>query len=151
MSYAQVQYQDVVYLKNGSVIQGTVVEQIPNQSIKIQTADGNLFVYRIEEILKITKEPVQVSKVYIEKIGKPVSPLSNAEFLINPLGILQFGPIINFGPRVGSHSYLCGHIRWAGMGLLSHLIADGELAIGSMAVGVKYRVKSLHYTLTRSW
>lgn len=48
--------EDVVYLKNGSVIHGTVVEQVPNVSIKIKTADGNLFVFRIEEVEKITKE-----------------------------------------------------------------------------------------------
>ena len=38
--------QDVVYLKNGSVIKGSVIEMIPNQSIKVQTADGSLFVYQ---------------------------------------------------------------------------------------------------------
>lgn len=29
------QYQDVVYLKNGSVIRGLITEQIPNKSLKI--------------------------------------------------------------------------------------------------------------------
>ena len=49
-------YIDVVYLKNGSVIKGIIVEQVPNQSIKIQTADGSLFVYKISEVEKMTKE-----------------------------------------------------------------------------------------------
>jgi hypothetical protein len=49
-------YQDVVYLKNGSVIKGTIVEQILNVSIKIETRDGNLFVYKMDEIEKLTKE-----------------------------------------------------------------------------------------------
>ena len=31
---------DVVYLKDGSVIRGVIVEQIPNLSLKIQTRDG---------------------------------------------------------------------------------------------------------------
>lgn len=56
LSAAQGVLEDVVYLKNGSVIHGTVVEQVPNVSIKIKTADGNLFVFRIEEVEKITKE-----------------------------------------------------------------------------------------------
>ena len=57
---AQSNYQDVVYLKNGSVIRGMIIEQIPNQSLKIQTADGSLFVYTFEEVEKITKEaPVE--------------------------------------------------------------------------------------------
>ena len=47
---------DVVYLKNGSVIKGIIVEQVPNESIKLQTWDGNLFVYKMDEIQKTTKE-----------------------------------------------------------------------------------------------
>lgn len=50
--------QDVVYLKNGSIIHGQIIEQIPNVSIKIQTRDGNIFVYEMEEVLKIVKEPI---------------------------------------------------------------------------------------------
>ena len=49
--------QDVVYLKNGSIIRGLIIEQIPNVSLKIQTADGSVFVYKIDEIEKMTKEP----------------------------------------------------------------------------------------------
>lgn len=51
---------DVVYCKNGSVIKGVIIEQIPNQSIKIQTSDGNIFVYNVEDVEKITKEQVAV-------------------------------------------------------------------------------------------
>jgi hypothetical protein len=49
-------YEDVVYLKNGGIIHGIIIEQIPNQSIKIQTRDENVFFFKIEEIEKITKE-----------------------------------------------------------------------------------------------
>ena len=48
--------RDVVYLKDGSVIKGIIVEQIPNKSIKLQTADGSLFVYQIDTVEKMTKE-----------------------------------------------------------------------------------------------
>ena len=47
---------DVVYLKNGSIIRGVIIEQVPNELIKLQTADGNLFVYQTSEIEKIIKE-----------------------------------------------------------------------------------------------
>ena len=50
------EYQDVVYLKNGSIIRGMIIEQIPNVSLKIQTKDSNVFVFKMEEIEKITKE-----------------------------------------------------------------------------------------------
>jgi len=52
----KVEFVDVVYLKNGSIIKGLIMEQIPNESLKIQTSDGSLFVYKMEEVVKITKE-----------------------------------------------------------------------------------------------
>lgn len=60
VSFAQSNnYQDVVYLKNGSIIRGLIIEQIPNKSIKVQTADNNVFVYQIEEVEKMAKETNQ--------------------------------------------------------------------------------------------
>ncbi len=53
---AQNYEEDVVYLKNGSIIHGLIIEQIPNQSIKIQTKDNSIFFFKMEEIEKITKE-----------------------------------------------------------------------------------------------
>jgi hypothetical protein len=54
---AQQQLQDVVYLKDGSIIHGQIIEQVPNVSIKIQTRDGNVFTYKIESIEKMLREP----------------------------------------------------------------------------------------------
>lgn len=54
--YSQRSQTEAVYLKNGSVIRGVVVEQKPNESIKIQTQDGSIFHYQMAEIEKITKE-----------------------------------------------------------------------------------------------
>jgi hypothetical protein len=50
------EYIDVVYLKNGSIIRGTLIELIPNVSLKIETKDGSVFFYKMEEVEKITKE-----------------------------------------------------------------------------------------------
>lgn len=47
---------DVVYLKNGSIIRGMIIEQVPNESLKIKTRDGSVFVYAITDVEKITKE-----------------------------------------------------------------------------------------------
>lgn len=48
--------QDVIYLQNGSIIRGTIIEQIPGKSLKIETRDGNIFVYQMDEISKMTRE-----------------------------------------------------------------------------------------------
>jgi sRNA-binding regulator protein Hfq len=46
----------VVYLKNGSIIKGQIIEQIPGSTIKLQTKDGSVFVYKVDEIEKMTRE-----------------------------------------------------------------------------------------------
>jgi len=56
------EYEDVVYLKNGSVIHGTIIEQVPGVTYTIKTNFGDTFVFKVEEIEKITKEPKVVQK-----------------------------------------------------------------------------------------
>lgn len=51
-------YQDVVYLKNGSIIRGIIIEQVPNKQYKIQTIDKSIFVYSMEEVEKIAREEI---------------------------------------------------------------------------------------------
>ena len=61
VSHASAQhYEDVVYLKNGSIIRGVIIEQIPGDSLKIQTPGGSVFVYKMSEVLKIAKEPMMI-------------------------------------------------------------------------------------------
>ncbi len=48
--------EEVVYLKNGSIIRGVIMEQVPGETLKIGTKDGNVFVYQMNEVEKITKE-----------------------------------------------------------------------------------------------
>jgi hypothetical protein len=53
----KIEYVEVLYLKNGSIIRGMIIEQIPNEQVKIKTGDGSVFVYTMDQVLKITKEP----------------------------------------------------------------------------------------------
>ena len=50
--------EDVIYLKNGETVRGTIIEQIPGESLKIQTPEGSVFVYTIYQIAEISREPV---------------------------------------------------------------------------------------------
>lgn len=111
-------YTDVVYTKNGSVVRGVIIETIPNVSYKIKTNDGNIFVFKAEEIEKIQKEEV-VSKrkskpdpalskqkgfSSIEEIGaslimyeKDSKPL----FALHSINGYQFNPHLFAGVGVG--------------------------------------------------
>jgi len=47
--------KDVLYLKNGSIVYGKLVE-IKDDQYKMQTADGSLFIYKNEEVDRFAKE-----------------------------------------------------------------------------------------------
>jgi len=47
--------QDVVYLKNGSIIRGKITNEVPNKTVTIKTKDESIFVYKKSEIIKISK------------------------------------------------------------------------------------------------
>jgi hypothetical protein len=50
------EYKDVVYLKNGSVVKGVIIENVINEKIRLETSDGSVFVFKYNEILKVQKE-----------------------------------------------------------------------------------------------
>jgi hypothetical protein len=72
-------YVDILYLKNGSVIRGMIIEQVPNESLKIKTIDGSVFVYSMDEVLKFTKElTVPAWPVAPVVPAAPTAPPSNS-------------------------------------------------------------------------
>lgn len=56
MASASVMAKDVLYLKNGSVIKGEILEFNMGGNVKIQTSDGSLFVYGTDQVEKLEKE-----------------------------------------------------------------------------------------------
>lgn len=48
--------EDVIYLKDGSVIRGEIIEFVPEDYYKIRITGGSELVFKINEISKITKE-----------------------------------------------------------------------------------------------
>ncbi|MBN1397282.1 MAG: hypothetical protein JXA06_04540 [Bacteroidetes bacterium] len=47
---------DVIYLNNGDVRKGTIIENVPNDFIKIETNDGSIYTIKYSEIKKMSKE-----------------------------------------------------------------------------------------------
>ncbi|MDP4116698.1 MAG: hypothetical protein Q8903_11220 [Bacteroidota bacterium] len=51
--FAQSIPANVIYLKNGSIIKGDIIEL--TDSVKIQTSDGSIFIYSMQDVKKIAK------------------------------------------------------------------------------------------------
>jgi hypothetical protein len=80
--------QDVVYLKNGSIIRGIVIEQVPNKTLKIKTADGSVFVFQMEDVERITRESAPTPAR--SSVGSVSAP-DKAVIAANPLGAIVGG------------------------------------------------------------
>ncbi|MBI5477094.1 MAG: hypothetical protein HY964_10215 [Ignavibacteriales bacterium] len=53
--FCQSSSDDVVHLKNGGMVRGTIFEQVPNSYIKIKTLEGKVKTYKMSEVSKVTK------------------------------------------------------------------------------------------------
>lgn len=60
--FAQNNQQDVVYLKNGSVIRGFISVFVPDSSVTIKTEGQSIFVFEMSEVEKITREEQPATK-----------------------------------------------------------------------------------------
>ncbi len=69
---AQENWQDAIFLKNGSVVRGTIVEQVPNKSIKIQLSNGETYQFEMDKIEKMSKERVNSTEKTKQKNAKPL-------------------------------------------------------------------------------
>ena len=54
------QLKELFTIKNGSVITRVVIEEILGKQYKVKTADGNIFVWKADEIEKIVSAPIEV-------------------------------------------------------------------------------------------
>ncbi|MBQ8501979.1 MAG: hypothetical protein IJ494_06760 [Bacteroides sp.] len=131
LSFAQQSQQEVVYLKNGSIIKGTVIEQVPGVSLKIQTGDGSVFAYQMSEVEKITKEVA--SRGYSSNRGYGSSYDGNG-VQRGYRGFLDLGYTLGTGDwgedRIElstSHGYQFNPYFYAGLGVGAHYYFDSEV------------------------
>jgi len=108
----QTEYNEVFYLKNGSIIKGIIIETIPNKSFKIQTKDGNIFVFTIDEIEKITKEKTEAILINNDNAYANERILELRTFDQTIKGTIYLGGEIYF-IYYASHSYSYNQLSFA--------------------------------------
>lgn len=140
---AQANLQDVVYLKNGSVVRGTIIEQVPGVSLKLQTNDGNIFVYNIEDVEKMTKEQ---SKAETHQV--PTYAYSNGVGSINSTAMSERSPFVAgllswIVPGAGQFYNGQSKKGWGDLGL--HLGSSIIMGIGTGLMSSSYYYDSYDY------
>ena len=69
-----------VYLKNGSIIKGKIIENVPGDHIKIKCKDGNIWAFKESEIEKTEDYSPQLNFLYTDLgMGVTISDNINGE------------------------------------------------------------------------
>ncbi len=145
------QQKDVLYLKNGSIIKGTITEMNPSTGLKIKTADGSLFVFSMDEVEKMEKETVEET-VLEKEVAKPSETqssqptyhsinyeLGKVHLGFQPAGFLQFGPVLELHFRIGDNFVLGPQVRFTSLGLAYHAVTDFEATMVGISAGVSFK------------
>ena len=84
--------EDVIYLKNGSIIRGEIIHQEVRGTIKIQLREGTEMTFNTSEVEKITREPAKFSNIKV-KLHKRYLPIIYRERKLYQM--ISFGLAIN--------------------------------------------------------
>jgi hypothetical protein len=135
--FAQNNMEDVIYLKNGSIYRGMIIEQVPNTSYKIQIAGGSVFTVAVADITKITKEQTfgQAQDEYGDHHFMHHRDTSKAPYYLRkhyPFTELEFRPGINNAGLRLVHGFKFGRFGFVGLGVgvdavsFTRHISDGK-------------------------
>jgi hypothetical protein len=114
---ASAQTQDVVYLNNGSIIKGKIVEKSPTGIVKIQTMCGSVFAYNQQEIQSLATE--KMTSIYGRKIVDLPKHIFGirAGAMFSRAGLGGFLDAVRFGD--GFNFWGCGFLGLVSVGFCS--------------------------------
>ena len=139
--------QEVLYLKNGGIVRGSIVEEKYGESVKIQTADGSVFVYKMDEIEKKTKEAPVVSQASASSYGQTV-----VEKKKGPTRGYRAFIYFGLGAGVGDygddkieittvHGYQINPKWFVGLGVGDYYFVDNDVEIIPIFAEGRYEIK----------
>ena len=142
-------YTEVVYLKNGSVIKGVIIEQVPNLSLKIKTGDGSLIICQMNEVEKIIKEE-RYTRDYRTDIDNRKAARNT---LKGYKGFVDFGYIADLSDYDAnkveistSHGYQFNNYFYLGGGVAADFYTDADLI--AVPIFVDFRANFINKKVT---
>jgi len=99
-SFAQKNLEDVVYLINGSIIRGHIIEYIPESHVKIETVGGNVWVFKAIEIKNISKEEKYKALKEYSGFHKGYFNHTNIGFLIGSYDNYWYSQVAGFSFQI---------------------------------------------------
>ena len=132
--------ESVLYFKNGNVIRGVIVEQVLGESLKIQTREGNILKFQVDEI----------EKIITERLTQQSLKAGCLRFMVfGPQPVSRKSPALALGISLGAGIFLDGYGQFyneeygkgalfIGWSLLSTWLFlegqdDDEIAVGALS------------------
>ncbi|MCP4442478.1 MAG: hypothetical protein GY810_26530 [Aureispira sp.] len=101
--------EDVIYLKNGSIIRGQILEYQPEGNIKVEIQGGSILVYKTSEVIKVVKEPMKNPPSHQYYIREKKPPILKTKGMYHYLGGgILFGVSDWGGPSIGLSLFYAG-------------------------------------------
>jgi hypothetical protein len=116
-----------VYLKDGSVLKGTI-KSLSDESLKIVTTTGQDLTIAMDKVERFERSGAEADRA----AGVAADPLSRLALEVNLLGLIQFGPYVRLHVQVGPELYLSPHVRIGYAGALNWILWGG----GGISAGV---------------
>lgn len=136
LAHAQKGKTDVIYLKNGSIINGQIISLLPTGQVKIKTRDHSLWVFESAGIDSISKGTRHLST------GQPVSQLHPGYFNLTEAGFLTG----NSGNNITSPFSIINISGWHFSNRLAAGIGTGVEFLNETYLPV---VSDIRYTIKR--
>jgi hypothetical protein len=130
IAFAQQNFHDVLFLKNGEIKRGTLYEQVPFGNFKICTEEGDSLEYQSDEVERLIREPIlNINKSFKDSLNQvgyegimetgfstPVSRQSFTALLkLNLINGYRFNPHLFLGGGIGlRYSYESKNAYWHG-------------------------------------
>lgn len=144
--------EDVVYLKNGAIIRGVIIEQVPDKTLEIKSNDNNYLIFNYSEIQKITKENVITDPTDYKKKGFLNIDELTYGFGINTINTYHGSVAISgLFPTIGIRSingYQFNEHISAGLGVGFEAFLDGDNkgALLPLTLDFRYYMKKGKFT-----
>jgi hypothetical protein len=111
--FAQSGKHDVVYLKNGSIVKGSILVLDPEKFVKLKTRDHNIWVFEMKQIDSISrpvkaKTPLKTGYFNLSELGILAGNTSNAKrapLTLMNVNMWRFENGISAGLGVGVHFF----------------------------------------------
>ncbi|MEX0719865.1 MAG: hypothetical protein WD059_04295 [Balneolaceae bacterium] len=110
--FAQADMEDVIYLKNGGILRGEIIEMKTNNLLKIKTTGRNVIVVLMEDVEEIQKEEIPQPEYfkktgYVNYTGLDILPgdVNSTTLRYQMVNGYQFSPVFSAGIGIGFTAY----------------------------------------------